>query len=429
MFKPSTSVRKDIVWQPVIYFIALYGLLFGMTSTASVAEHRYKANATLIVNHHDNQQTWLNGGLGRFAYGDDSYDTSLLNEYNFAYLYRPTAAFQLSTHLQAQFSSFDSSARDIGVVELELKFRHDLDFNQQVSLTMGQFFLPTSMENIDAFWDSPYTISYSSLNSWIGEEFRPIGLDAGYKYHFDEGGSVAVAATAFGGNDSMGALLAFRGWSYGRQRTVFGDVLALPPLNSLRDDQAFGGQRDDGTKPFGRDLDGDPGYALRSSLALGDATFKLTWVDNKGDTTLLHREYAWRTEFTLLGAALQVSENFELLGEAMTGSSKMGAGPGVDIDFYSVYAMFSYLSNNYRLSYRYDQFGIDDRDLMDQENHELGRSHTLALMWQENESNLQLGGEALFLSSKRQRILAGTMPYHSLDGDSLSLSLLARYDF
>ena len=38
-------------------------------------------------------------------------------------------------------------------------------------------FLPTSRENVDPLWQSPYTLTLSSLNTWIGEEVRLAGLD------------------------------------------------------------------------------------------------------------------------------------------------------------------------------------------------------------------------------------------------------------
>ncbi|KZY59815.1 hypothetical protein A3755_14735 [Oleiphilus sp. HI0085] len=407
-------------------------LLVALISSALVhakqnSPHRFIGNVTLVTNYQDSGNTWLNGGLGRFGQGDQDSSVSGLFESNIEYRYRPSSAFQLSTHIQAQGTSNDSSVRSLGVIEWSARYRHDIDFNQALSVKLGQFFLPTSMENIDRFWESPYTISYSSLNSWIGEEFHPIGLDMSYRYHFDSGPELSAAATVFGGNDSMGALLAYRGWTYGRQRTVLGDVLALPELSNLQDGQIFAGQRDDGTKPFGRDLDGRPGYALRSSLALDELNIKLTWVDNRGDTTLLHAEYAWKTRFAMAGLAWRISEGWEFLSEASQGSSEMGAGPGIDIDFYSLYGMFSYRLNDYRISYRYDQFGIDDQDQMDQENNEFGRSHTLALMWQEEDSALRLGAEVLFLKSKRYRVLEGPQVYR--DSDSISVSMLAQYTF
>ena len=39
---------------------------------------------------------------------------------------------------------------------------------------------------------------------------------------------------AFRNNDSMGALLAWRGWSVGNRLSVYDEVLPLPPLTTLR---------------------------------------------------------------------------------------------------------------------------------------------------------------------------------------------------
>ena len=50
----------------------------------------------------------------------------------------------------------------------------------RLKLRAGAFFLATSRENVDALWENAYAISSSALNSWFGEELRPIGLDASW---------------------------------------------------------------------------------------------------------------------------------------------------------------------------------------------------------------------------------------------------------
>lgn len=392
---------------------------------AANTPHRINANINMYGQYQNSDKSWLKGGLSRFGLGNDAHDIAMGVEFNVAYQYRPAPSLRFRVYAQAQEATSTSSATQLGLVEWSGRYKHDIDFNQQFVLHAGQFFLPTSMENTNAFWESPYTINFSSLNSWIGEEFRPIGLDLAYRYHFDQGDRWTVAATPFWGNDSMGALLAYRGWSYGRQRTAYNDVIAVPELNSLADGQPFAGQRDDGTRPFGNDLDGDPGYALRTQYLADRWTFSLAWIDNRGDTTLIDGEYAWRTQFAILGASWFVTESFELLGEASRGSTTMGAGPGVDASFYSAYLMGSYRFSDYRLSARYDQFGIDDDDAMDQDNHEIGRSVTIALMWAEQKSPLSVGAEMMYLDSKRRKPLASGNAFE--DDESVSVSLLASY--
>ena len=409
--------------------VVLQSALFLLASQAAFAQtsshYHVDAHVNVLANYNDSENTWLNGGLGRYAYRSDSQSTSGGLEANLEYRYKPNSAFQFRSFMQAQGVSHASSVRELGIVELEARYRFNVGFHHQFSVKAGQFFLPISLENTDRFWESPYTLNFSSLNSWIGEEFRPIGIDGQYRYHFEQGETVTAGLTTFGGNDSMGALLAYRGWSYGRLRTAYGDVLSLPELEPLSDTGLFSGQRDDGTKPFGRDLDNRPGYALRLGYLSDRLALSAAWVDNRGDTELHRGEYAWRTKFAVLGASWFASPQLELLAEASQGQSKMGALPGVDIDFYSAYGMASYTFEDYRVSYRYDLFGVDDRDQMDDENHDFGRSHTLALIWTAANDKYQVGGELLYLDSERDRTLEDLSVHE--DQHSWSLSALFKY--
>ena len=46
------------------------------------------------------------------------------------------------------------------------------------SVKAGAFFPTISLENDDLGWTSPYTLTPSAINSWIGEELRTIGSEA-----------------------------------------------------------------------------------------------------------------------------------------------------------------------------------------------------------------------------------------------------------
>ena len=412
-----------------LFLLAVFSTIFFTPAATAkgTSKHEFFADLNFLANFQDDGDSWLTGNLGRFSSGSEANDVSEAVEANIAYQYRPLSYLSFRAHIQAQESSRQTSAKQIGLIEWGGRLDYDIDFAQEIRVDLGQFFLPISMENINDFWESPYTLSFSSLNSWIGEEFRPIGLDVSYRYHFDRGDQLTFSAMPFWGNDSMGALLAFRGWSYGRQRTAYSDVLRLPNLTSLDMSEPFEGQRNDGTKPFGPDLDGRPGYSLRTSYTSTGFRANISWVDNQGDTTLIKGEYAWRTRFAIAGMSWSVTDNIEILTEAMFGDSTMGVAPGVDIDFYSTYLMASYRINDYRISARYDQFGIDDKDLIDQESNELGRSYTLALMWSPEGQNFRLGTETMYLNSKRSKILASGETHK--DAESVNVTMLAKYTF
>ena len=50
------------------------------------------------------------------------------------------------------------------------------------SVKAGAFFPAISLENDDLGWTSPYTLTPSAINSWIGEELRTIGSEGILRY-------------------------------------------------------------------------------------------------------------------------------------------------------------------------------------------------------------------------------------------------------
>jgi hypothetical protein len=289
-------------------------------------------------------------------------------------------------------------------------------------LRAGQFFLPTSRENVGDLWTSPYALSFSALNKWIGEEFRPIGIDAQWRM-LTPAVVITTGATAFRGNDTMGTLLGWRGWSIGDRVSVYNEVLPLPPLPTLR--TVFSHQRVDGTKPFGSDLDGRAGLAARVRLTRPErALLQYTYVDNRGDRLLYRGEYAWATKFHLLSAEVGNRNRTLLATEYMTGSTGMGSGRSgsVDIDFYAGYVLLSQKVSRQRFTFRYDAFDTAERDFSIAEtNDENGRAWTLAWLIDVT-SRIRGGIEFTQMTGTRAAIgEAGFEP--TLDGRSITAEI------
>ena len=170
----------------------------------------------------------------------------------------------------------------------------------------GLLFPPTSRENVDALWQSPYTLTLSAVNSWIGEEVRLAGLDVAAQLGAPGGGHLELGAMVFGGCDTAGALLAWRGWALGTRLSVAGETLPLPPLPSLARGGAFAEQRDDGTRPL-EELDGRVGWHARARWSgAGVGLVQGAWTDTRGDRGLHRGQYAWATRFASAGAEAQV---------------------------------------------------------------------------------------------------------------------------
>jgi hypothetical protein len=201
----------------------------------------------------------------------------------------------------------------------------------------------------------------------------------------------------------MGALLAWRGWSLHNRLSVYNEVLPLPPIESLQ--TFFAKQRDDGTKPFGTDLDGRTGYAARARWSLPErASVQIAHVDNNGDRLLHRGEYAWDTSFDVLGVEVGHPERLVAAAEFMTGRTGMGVRSGiarVDADFSAGYLLVSQKSGRNRFTARFDRFETEERDFTPAEsNGESGRSWMFAWLFDVTPS-LRAGVEFLQVTGKR----------------------------
>ncbi len=341
----------------------------------------------------DAAPSWLDGGTGRLAFGDPAggYHSASLGEARLGLDWRSGDRFTLHLHARARAQEGDGG-RAAGLVEawaqLQAAPRGGAD---RFRLRAGQLFLPTSRENVRPLWSSPYTLTLSALNSWIGEEVRPIGVLAEYDTTVDSTQGVRAGACLFGGNDSAGALLAWRGWTMGDRLTVSGETLPLPGLPSLAAGGPFAEQDRHGTTPFEGDLDGRPGWAAYLRYRRSDVGLvQLTHLDNRGDRALHdvgsgHGEYAWDTRFDLVGAELHPGVGWTLAGEHLRGETKMGLPVArAYASFHASYLLLSWQRSTLRLSGRWDGFATRDEDHLPagERSDEDGHAWTAAVLWQ-----------------------------------------------
>jgi hypothetical protein len=340
-------------------------------------------------------QSWLDGGFGRFGAGGDESKLSAAAQAGITW----TLTEQLEAHVSG-YGSDDGG----GIAEAYVNL-HGGD----VQLRFGQFFLPTSRENKAALWTSPYSMTFSAVNSWIAEEVRPVGVDLQWRHTTGAGHVVSAAGTAFRGNDSMGALLAWRGWALHNRLSVYDEVLPLPPIPTLQ--TFFANQRDDGTKPFGTDLDGNTGFAARARWSLPErATVHVAHVDNNGDRLLHRGEYAWETSFDLVGVEIGNTDRFVAAAEFMTGRTGMGVSSGpafVEAGFHAGYLLVSQKTGRNRFTARFDRFGTSEKDFSPAESNE-ERGHAWLFAWLFDVTrSLRAGVEIVHVTGKRELAFDG----------------------
>lgn len=348
---------------------------------------------------------WIEGGFGRTSEGSGTVDLEALarGEAHAGLDWSPLPTLLLRLSATARTEPGAAGGWRAGLVEGFLQYRPELREDLALRFRGGLFFAPTSLENVEPLWQSPYTITLSAVNSWVGEELRLTGLDAAAQLGSPGGARLEVAGTAFGGSDTAGALLAWRGWAMGTRLSVAGEVVPLPPLPTLAPGGAFAEQRDDGTRPVD-ELDGRVGWHARGRWSLpGRGLVQASWTDNRGDRGLHRGQYAWATRFGSVGAAVDAGA-FRLVTEGVLGDTGMGQPDGARVDarFRAGYALLSWASGGerVRLTARYDRFRNDDRDGQLEPNDESGRAFTLAAFFFPRPW-IRVGGEYVELRSDR----------------------------
>jgi hypothetical protein len=373
------------------------------------------------------QQSWLNGGFGRMdigATGPRENHSDVLGSLQLGADWTPVQWFDAHVSGVARRDAEGAKGKRAGLIEGYVDLRAG-----DVQLRAGEFFLPTSRENKEELWTSPYTISLSAWNSWIAQEVRPIGVDVEWK-HLGSTIATTLAGTAFKGNDTMGSLLAWRGWTVGNRISVHDEVLPLPHLFSLEDPRMFGAnQREYSTLPIGRDLDGRIGYSARFRVSLPErGMLQFARLDNRGDRRLYGDQYSWATKFNVISGELGNRDATILAAEYGFGNSGMGFAPDarVQMSFNSGYVLLSRKISRMRYSARFDTFATEDHDhSIAETNTEHGRSWTFALFY-EHDEHLRTGLELVNVTGARRAAEeSGFDP--NTDGRTLTAELRYRF--
>lgn len=255
----------------------------------------------------------------------------------------------------------DRRREQLGLVEgyLELNLRPRA---QRFRIKAGAFFLPTSREHVDAFWKNPYTINASALNSWLGEEFRPIGIDLDY---YRSG--FTIGATAYRGNDAFGSIVAERGWSLHDNVALLDERIDLVP----------------GTiTSISPELDGQTGWAARARWSNQATQVQLTIIDNEADGLRYGDILTWETPFRIVSVE-HVRGDWTFIAEVGWGVTIARFDSGdVEGEIDASYALISKRFESWRLSGRFDSYGTEfPPDPLAGYQEDRGEALTVAWIW------------------------------------------------
>ena len=272
----------------------------------------------------------------------------------------PSMTFSCHLHAIARTEDFDSRRGLAGLTQayFELNVPRGQD---RIRVLGGAFFLPTSRENVDALWESPYTITPSALNSWFGEEFRPIGIDASYTIRR----TFTIGGTVFRGNDTLGSFPADRGWALRDHWALLGEHLFV--YEEIGDGHA---------EPYytsvSAENDGRLGWSVRARWQGQFASAQFTHIDNNSDGLEYGQLLNWDTQFDLVSADY-TRDDWTLAAEYGWGpTTVVFNGQRFPSDLSTYYLLASRRFNKARISVRGDWWSVDDTD---------GQAVTAAFFW------------------------------------------------
>jgi len=351
----------------------------------------------------ESREAWIDGGFGRLTEGRraEGFEWLARGEAQLGIEWTPSAVFVVRAHGTARSEPGAAGGARAGLTEAFLQYRPELRPDLALRFRGGLMFPPTSRENVDPLWQSPYTLTLSAQNAWIGEELRPVGLDVALQLGEAGASRFELAGMAFAGSDTAGALLAWRGWAMGSRLSVVGETLPLPPLPTLAPGGAFGEQQRAGTQPID-ELDDRLGWHVRGRWSrAGTGIVQAAWTDTRGDRGLHDGQYAWATRFASVAAEVQLGR-FRLVAEGLAGETGMGlpAGAHVDLEIRAAYALLTWERDGLRVTARYDRFRNEDRDGVAEPNRESGWAVTTAAFYAPRPW-LRLGVEYLELRGER----------------------------
>lgn len=368
--------------------IALAASLFFVGGSAAqaanlpVVDFELLADARLSIA--SGEPTWFDDWLGKLRYGGnlDGDSRTRFRLANLSVIAKSDITWDLGAFVHAKYDPEQDKPLDL--VEAYLRYKPAPRSNLRYEVRAGLMFPHISRENISIAWTSPFTITPSAVNSWVGEEIRTLGVEAKATLKMD-GQKLSLTGSVFGFNDPAGTLLAFRGWAMGDYTVGAFSQLPLPPLPQIGTDSTFLKQPlwvhpvkevDDRVGFYGA-LDWEMGRTIKAGVF---------YYDNNGDPDVIRdKQYGWDTRFWNAYAEVEAPFGIKLISQYLTGSTAMGPLLGgedrpVDVDYASGFILATRKLGRHRISLRRDWFDVDDTSFVARDNNnEVGSAWTAAL--------------------------------------------------
>ncbi|RAO74582.1 hypothetical protein CA260_19540 [Dyella jiangningensis] len=371
-----------------------------------IAVHAY-VDARLVAA--PDTPSWTQGGVGKTRYGSGD-DGLQFGGAAVAVAWQATPSWL--AFADVQFQTTDRHTLD--VIESYFRYRPVSTTPWRASVKLGVFMPPVSLENDAVGWTSPWTLTPSAINSWVGEELRAKGVQGQLEWR-GERQTWEMSGALFKGNDPTGTLLADRGWSVSDLTYGLGSTLRVPDAYA----RVFGDPDHTRYHPF-QEIDGRwSWYGNLAWQAPGVGRVQLMRYDNRADPAA-HTVYegsadvfAWHTAFWSFGARADTGAVTWIV-QAMDGNTRIDPAPGFGVEtrFRSAFLLAGWNRGAWRPALRVEHFSTAKRiNGSTTGRGESGNAVTAALNWRPREW-LRITGEVLRVIGDRSELKALGLPTH-----------------
>jgi len=350
----------------------LLALCAATATAAQAADWELDVDARLLSS--EGGKSFLEAGLGTVRFGQDQSGLRLGRAR--VAISEPFGEVW-TLHIDASAWG-DQDKSPVGVTEAYLQYRPYPFSGYRLRVKAGAFYAPISLENRASGWESPYTLSSSAINTWLGEELRTIGLEAQLDWLGTRTGhtfDLGLTGAVYGWNEPAGVVLATDGFTlHDRQTPLFGRVgrAGYEPL-----------------EPF-RQIDGRAGYyGGIEARYLDRVVLRALHYDNRADPSAydaVSGAMAWRTSFDSAGVRIESGDGWTVVAQWLNGYTYIAPG-GFELEwpFNARFALLSKRVGRHMLSARYDQFQVlSGKGNPEQDGSQQGHAWTAAYLFQLN---------------------------------------------
>ena len=365
------------------------------------------------------ETSWTKGGLGKTRFGGGGTDAQFGGAAVVGTAQLTSALLALA---EIQLQTTDRPT--VSVIEAYLRYRPVSLNRWRWSMQAGAFLPPISLENDAIGWTSPWTLTPSAINSWVGEELHAVGAEGRLEWR-GEVNTWELRSALFRRNDPAGNLLAVRGWSLSDLTSGLGSRLREPDATAGGDGDQSTARRYDPFQNIGSRMGW---YANLEWHAPGLGRVRLMRYDNRADPAAHTASgvFAWHTWFTSMGASTDTGP-IHWIAQAMDGATVIE--PGYDnqfrTGFRSAFLLAGWNRGHWRPALRVEHFsthkGRSDAGIPQGEH---GNAVTAALNWRPRDW-LRLTAEVLRIdSASTQRARLGLSSKSTITQAQLSVRLI-----